>query len=340
MPILLKIKYGLSVAWTLTHRTFREYQRDNVLRMGAALAYYTVFSLPALVIIMIGLVGTVLGQESVSAEIYGQLGNFFGTDVAQQVHNVVQGLQSSKEKSWIAQVSILVLLFGASGAFYALQDALNSIYGVYQERRKHFLQVMINRLISISMLLGIGFLLLASLIINALLVIFNRFVLENKAWLQEKLSASTFSELLNYLTDYFFWALNVGLSFALITLFFALIYKILPDALLRWKYVWSGAFLTAILFWIGKALLEVYIANANFLSAYGAAGSLVVILLWVYYSSQLVFIGAEFIKVLSEYNGVAIVPRAYARKIIGSEFVQARINAVKAWWQQRKDKQV
>lgn len=317
----------------LLRLTFREYQRDGVASRGAALAYYTIFSLPAIVIIMVSIVGSLFGKAAVEGEVFSQIRKYFNDEVALQIQNAVRNIGESDHSGWAAIVGAAVLFFGASGAFYSLQEALNHIFGAYLERPKHFLQVIINRGISLGMVLCLGFLLLTSLLLTGALSILIQFVTENHEKLEKELlqGNTMLAWWVDFLSNSFVWAINLTVSFTFITLFFALVYKILPDARLRWRFIFRGALLASLLFWGGKSLMVYYVGNAGITSAYGAAGTLVAILLWVFFSAQLLFFGAEYIKVVSLHYGVPIRPRAYAHKIIGSEWVQRQLNKGKAF---------
>lgn len=336
MPnFLLRIWQFIKTFITLIRRTIRAYQRDAVGKMGAALAYYTIFSLPAILIIVISILGAMFGKSAVEGEIYTQIKTFFSNDIALQIQSAVKAIAEPKTNKWAALFGSIILIFGASGVFYALQDALHTIYGVYSaEKRKGWLQMIINRLMSIGMVICIGFLLLTSLVLNALLSALADFTSRNQVWIQEKVSEgfSFLSPLLDYFTGHFFVWLNVGITFGFIVLFFALIYKVLPDAYIKWRYIWRGSFFTALLFWGGKSLMGLYIAHTNFTNAYGAAGSVVAILIWVYFSSQLIFFGAEFIKILSQHEGVPVTPRAYGDRITGSSIVLGAKNTLVDWF--------
>lgn len=314
----------LVLNFLLLRKTVESYQQDRVAPLGAALAYYTIFSLPAILIIVISLVGTLFGKAAVEGEIYAQISELFSHDIALQIQNAVHSVSNTASNGWATLVGGVVLLFGATGVFYALQDALNSIYGVYEARKTHILQVVINRLVSFGMVLVMGFLLLTSFVLNAVMVAVTHFVNENHNKVESALAdkSNFLAQLIHLMSGSFVFFLNTGAAFVIITGFFALIYKFLPDAGIRWRFVIRGAFLASVLFWGGKTLMEYYVSHTNLTTAYGAAGSMVALLLWVYFSAQLLFFGAEYIKILSQHQGVDILPRAYAHRIIGSEYLR------------------
>lgn len=316
----------------IVKRTVEEYSKDRVLRLGAALAYYTIFSLPLLIIILISLVGLFFGEAAVEGEIYSQISEYIGHDAAEQVQKAVKGIGSPSENWWAALISGGVLLFGATGVFLAMQEALNMIFGIYalSGGTRSIFQSVIDRVITLVMIIGVGLMLVVSLILNTIIFILSDFILENKNWILERMPKTLdwVNPYLEYFTDYFLLFLNQGLSLAIFAIFFILIYKILPDAKLRWRYVIKASILMALLFWVGQFLMSYYINSSGFTSAYGAAGSLIVILIWVYYSSQLIFMGAELIKIFYEVRDEQIKPRRYAHKI--SRTVQKGIERMRS----------
>ncbi|MGH1338912.1 MAG: YihY/virulence factor BrkB family protein [Aureispira sp.] len=298
--------------YTTLRDTIKSYNEHRVFRLGAALAYYTIFSLPALIIVIVGAVGFFLGEAAVSGEIYSNIVGSVGKDAALQIQKAVINIGTPDTSWWAALLGIAVLVFVATGVFYALQDTLNFIFGVAPVPAKmRILEVIMNRILSFAMVLSIGGLLLLSIIFNALMLKASDFVIANQYLLHERLDPKIVPYI-QYLTDYFFVGLNLIISIFLITLFFAFLYKILPAVRLRWKFVWMGAFFSAVLFSIGQILMGIYLSKTNMISAYGAAGSIIAILIWVSYSAQLIFLGAEFIIAVCKYNKVDIKPKRFA----------------------------
>lgn len=298
--------------YTITSNTIQSYNHHKVFRLGAALAYYTIFSLPALIIVIVGLVGFFLGEAAVHGEVYIFLVEFVGPEAAKQVENAVINIGTPDTNWWATVIGVGVLIFVATGVFYALQDTLNHIFEVKSvPTRVRVLEVLINRILSLGVVVSIGGLLLLSIILNALLLEMSNFIGGNRAFLHEKLP-DFLIPYMDYLTDYFLVFLNLGISVFLVTLFFAMLYKILPAVKLQWKYIWLGAFFAAILFWVGQLVMGIYLSRTSVISAYGAAGSIIVILIWVSYSSQLVFLGAEFIIATCNYYDVEIKPKKFA----------------------------
>lgn len=280
----------------LLKETAKEWSEDKSSRLAAALAYYTIFSLAPLLIIVIAIAGFIFGKDAAQGEIVGQLQGLLGRDAAQGIQTVLAN--AGKKSSGGIITTILnfgILIFGASGVFAQLQDAMNTVWEVAPKPGQGIKQVIRTRLLSFSMILVIGFLLLVSLGLSAGLAVVGNLMS-------------------NLLPGFgFLWQLlNFAISFGVITLLFAMIFKILPDAKIAWGDVWLGAGLTALLFAIGKLLIGLYLGNASVGSAYGAAGSLVVLLIWVYYSAQIMFFGAEFTQVYARHYGSRIVPADHA----------------------------
>ncbi|MEO1436403.1 MAG: YihY/virulence factor BrkB family protein [Bacteroidota bacterium] len=301
----------LRTAYNLMRKTLIAYRDDRVLRMGAALSYYTIFSLPPIILIVIASVGFLFGEDAIREQIYLQLESVFGPEGTTQIQEIVQNIDDQERNWWATLVGIGVLLFGATGVFYALQEALNTIFGVQSNIKEKggIWYLLTNRVLSFTMVIALGFILLVSLVLNALLIAVSIYLASHQT-IQDLLPDWT-----EVLQDHFYVLINTGLSFLVFTLFFAVLYKVLPDAKLKWKHILLGSFITATLFWFGEILLGFYLGNSNLLSAYGAAGSVVVILIWVFYSAQLVFLGAEFIKVYMDYRNYPVEPRDYAVRV-------------------------
>lgn len=261
--------------------TIREWLRDDVMSRGAALAFYSVLSIGPLLLIVISIAGLVFGAEAASGRVSHEISGLVGYESAKAVEAILAHSRNTEEGFWAGAIGIITLIVAATGVFGQLQDALNHIWHV-KSTRKAWWQGVRKRLLSFAMVLGIGFLLLVSLVISAgLAAVGDRFAsFMSPLWL----------ELINFL-----------LSFGITMLLFAMIYRILPDIHIRWRDVWIGAAMTALLFYFGKALIGLYLGQSAVGSTYGAAGSLVVVLVWIYYSAQILFLGAEYTKVYARY---------------------------------------
>ncbi|MBD2312120.1 YihY/virulence factor BrkB family protein [Desertifilum sp. FACHB-1129] len=278
--------------WNLLKETFAQWQEDKIPLLAAALAYYTVFSLAPLLIIAIAIAGFVLGQDTVQTQLVEQLQDLIGREGAQAIRTMIDNAYEPTSNLIAAIIGAITLLFGATTVFAQLKEALNIIWKVTPQPGRPVRGFVKARLLSFTLVLGLGFLLLVSLLASAILAGISR-------WLEGLLT-----------TPPWVWQLiDLGLSFSVITLLFALIYKLLPDAKIAWTDVGVGAAITSVLFTIGKFLIGLYLGNSGIASAYGAAGSFVVILIWIFYSAQLLLTGAEFTQVWANRYGSRIRPR-------------------------------
>lgn len=281
--------------WRLLKDTFAEWQKDKVPILAAALAYYTVFSIAPLLIIAIAIAGFAIGQDAAQQKIVTEVQALIGAEGAEAIGSLIR--DGYKPGSGIVPtiVAIATLLFGATTAFAQLKEALHTIWNVKMRPGRAVKGFVKTRILSFLMVLGIGFLLLLSLVISSILTGISD-------WLQQWMTTPTFV----WLTA------DLLISFIVIMLLFASIYKLLPDVKIAWSDVWIGAAITSGLFTIGKFLISLYFGHSSVGSAYGAAGSFVIILLWVFYSAQILLIGAEFTKVWANRYGSRIRPSKHS----------------------------
>ena len=279
------------VVWSLLGETLREWYDDRAPRLGAALAYYTVFALAPGLIVIIAVTALVLGKVAAQSQIIDEVQNLVGIAGAEAIRAAIESAGSAGSSLRATGLGVVTLVFGLWGVFGELQDALNTIWGVTSRPGRGVLGIVKARFWSFTVVVGVGFLLLVSLAASAWLAAFGKF----------------FSGLLP-LPAAALQTANAILSFAIIGFMFAVIYRLLPDVRLAWRNVWVGAAVTALLFTLGKSLIGLYLGRSATASVYGAAGSFVVILLWIYYSAQVFFFGAEFTKVYSRRFGVIVVP--------------------------------
>ncbi|HVG03225.1 MAG TPA: YihY/virulence factor BrkB family protein [Nitrospira sp.] len=280
-----------SQLWSFLKDTFAAWNRDKVPRHGAALAYYTVLSLVPLLVVIIAMIGLIFGREAAQGYILEQIGSLVGPQSAEAIKEMIQRASQPSTGIVATLIAAVTLLAGASGVFAQLQDSLNSLWGVEPKEGRGIWGVIRDRFISVGALLGTGFLLLVSLVMSAAVSAFGK-------WFGGWLPAP----------EIVLQGLELVISLAVVTGLFALIFKVLPDAKVVWGDVWVGAFLTALLFTIGKFAIGLYLGKSDVGSAYGAAGSLVILLVWVYYSSQILLFGAEFTQVYANKLGSRIVP--------------------------------
>ena len=273
--------------WWVLKRALGGWWNDNVPRLGASLAYYTLFALSPTLIIAISVAGLVFGPEAVRGEVVGQIQGLVGRQGAEAVQAMIEGASKQSSSVLATVIGSVTAFLGATGAFIELQTALNAIWRVKPRPGTGVKEFLLQRLVSFGLVVGVGFILLVSLLINAALSGLSSYL----------------GHILPTLTTV--WeAANVLVSLGVVTLLFAMVYKVLPDVRLRWRDVWAGALVTAGFFTVGKQVIGLYLGTSSVASSYGAAGSVVVLLIWVYYSSQIVLLGAEFTRFYVErYRG-------------------------------------
>lgn len=289
---------------------FADWSEDKASRLAAALSYYAAISLAPLLIVVLGIAGLVFGREAATGQVAAQITGLLGNQGAQVIQDIIAN--SSKPSTGILSTVIgtAVLLLGASGVFGALQDGLDTIWEVQPKPGRGIAGLIKSRFLSLTMVFGVCFMLLISLAISAALSALGKYA-------GEVLPMPIFAlELLNFIV-----------SFVIITLLFALMYKFIPDAEIRWNDVWIGAAVTALLFTIGKFLIGLYLGRSTIGTAYGAAGSLVVILVWIYYSAQILFFGAELTQVYTNKYGSRIRPAKDAEPVTNESRAQEGLPA-------------
>jgi membrane protein len=274
---------------------YQGWKEDRASRLSAALAYYTIFSLAPLLVIVIAIMGLIWEAGVVRTQLLNQIQGLVGVEGADFVAGLLTNTGSQAENIVTTIIGIITLIFGALGVFNELHNSLNIIWDIGEEESKGFLQtvkkVIIERLLSFTMILGIGFLLLVSLVISAGL-----------SATQETIG-NAFP-----LSEFFLQIVNTIISIGVFTVLFSLMYKFLSDAEIAWRDVWVGSFITSVFFSLGKTAIGIYLGNSAVASSFGAAGSLVLLLLWIYYSAQILFFGAEFTQVYADKYGSKIVP--------------------------------
>jgi membrane protein len=274
-----------SIKYFIAHDTFT---------LGAALSYFTVFSVAPVLVIVISIVGSILGPAAVQGEVKEQIQEFLGSQGAQQVENLIKAVYLPGH-NWLATtVAVVVLFIGATSVFSQMRISLNTIWEVKPQAKQPILQFLITRLFSFGIIICLAFLMLISLVIHAGVAGFTDYLNTRFSWFSAAVVHGS----------------NILLSLFIATILFGFVYKYLSDARLKWAHIWQGALFTAMLFELGKYLIGLYIGKAGLADAYGAAGSGVLILLWVFYSSQIIFFGAEFTRSLANYHGVALDPKA------------------------------
>jgi membrane protein len=271
---------------------------DRILKLSGALAYYTIFSLPGLLIIIIWVTDIFYGRDAVEGKIYGQISNLVGPDAAAQIQETIRNAVTSGESTFATIVGLITLIIGATGVFGEIQDSINLIWRLKPKPKKGmgWLKLITNRLLSFSLIISLGFLLLVSLVLNSLMDVFIDTL--TRRFPDTELVVA--------------YIINLVVTFLITSLLFGLIFKVLPDARIEWKHVRAGAFTTALLFIAGKFLIGFYLGQSNMSSAYGTAGSFIVILVWVYYSAVILYFGAIFTRAYAMQTGSNIYPNNYA----------------------------
>ena len=283
--------------WDTLKETFKEWNNSSASNDSASLAYYAIFSIPGLLIIIIWIAGYFFGEEAIRGEITTQISGIMGQDVAKSIQDMIAGALIDKENVIMKAVGIGSLVYGSTTLFFQLQHSLNTLWDVKAAPKKALVKFLLDRANSLGMILIIGFLLMITMVLSSLISVFNN-------WITAYFGLETY-----VLAQ----AVNFIIGFVIVMFLFALMFKVLPDVQIKWKPVWKGAFLTAVLFTLGKFLLSLYFGTAKPTSAFGAAGTVILIMMWINYSCMLVFFGAEYTKVYAYKKGYTIIPSKHAK---------------------------
>ena len=289
-------KQSFKNGFKLLKDTASGFSDDKGLKLSASLSYYTVFSLAPMLLLLISLVGMFFGKDASQGKLFFEINGLLGNEAAAQVQEMVKNMELNGESSWAVIIGSITLVIGATTVFGDIQDSINMIWRVKAKPKRGWLKLIKDRLLSSSLIAGLGFLLIVSLVVNGALQAMND-------WLK-----GYFPDV----TVIVFNVLNIVVSFVVISFLFGIIFKVLPDVKIAWKDIRMGAFFTACLFMLGRLLIGFYIETTGTASAYGAAGSLIVILLWVYYTAAILYFGAEFTRVYADFIGLRIEPAEYA----------------------------
>lgn len=281
---------------TILKGAFAGFSDDKAMKLSASLAYYTVFSLAPLLLIIISLAGIFLGKDAIQGRVFSEINGLVGNQAAGQIQEMIKNLQVSGQSTVSVIIGFVTLLVGATSVFGEMQDSINTIWRVKAKPKRGWVKLIKDRLLSSSLIISIGFLLIVSLIVNGALLA-----------LSDKLQ-SIFPDI----TVVIFNIINAVISFLVIAVLFGVIFKVLPDVKISWSDVRAGALFTALLFMLGRVVIGIYIQKSSTGSAYGAAGSLIIILLWVYYTAAILYFGAEFTRAYAEFTGARIAPADYA----------------------------
>jgi len=289
-------KHTLKGIWEVLKSSFHGFSENKVPKLSGSLAYYTLFSMAPLLVVTISLCGIFFGKEAIEGKIYGQLEGFMGRDTALQLQQIIKNAAIHGQDKIAAVISTATLLVGATTVFAEIQDSINGIWGLKPKPKKGWVKLIKDRFLSFSVIVSLGFILLVSLAMSALIEGFS-----------EKILAA-YPEV----TVIAFFVFNHTFTFVVSVLVFGVIFKVLPDAKIKWKDVMAGSIITALLFMLGRFAISYYITKSNVGSIYGTAGSLVVVLVWTYYSSIILYYGAEFTKAYAVKYGSKIYPSEFA----------------------------
>jgi membrane protein len=283
--------------WEVLKETFAEWNSSTASKDSASLAYYAIFSIPGLLIIIIWIAGNFFGEEAIRGEISNQISGLMGADVAKSIEGMIAGALIDKQNIFMKIVGIGSLVFGSTTLFFQLQHTLNTLWDVEAAPKKALLKFLLDRANSLGMILILGFLLMITMILSSMISLFNN-------WITNYFGLETYMlvELVNF-----------AIGFGLVMLLFALMFKVLPDVQISWKPVWKGALLTTLLFTLGKFLLSLYFGNFKPTSAFGTAGTVILIMMWINYSCMLIFFGAKFTKVYTYKKGYPVILSKHAK---------------------------
>lgn len=290
--------------WDVLKETFREWNSSPAAKDSASLAYYAILSIPGLLIIIIWIAGFFLGEEAIRGEISRQIGGIMGTDVAKSIEDMIANSLVDKEGIFMKTVGVISLIFGATTMFFQLQKSLNDLWDVEAAPQKALVKFLLDRANSLGMILILGLLLMMTMAVSSLI----------------SYSGTMLTRYFGFDTYLLAEISNFVIGFLLVMTLFAMMFKVLPDAEIRWKSVWAGALMTAILFILGRFLLTLYFSNFKPTSAFGAAGTAILIMMWINYTCMLIFFGAEFTKVYTIKKGYRIVPSKHAKWTVKKQY--------------------
>ncbi len=292
------MKFSFKGTWKIIKQSFADFIDNKVFKLSAALAFYTIFSLPAMLIIIIAISDVFYGRAAIEGTLYHEISGFVGESAALQVQQTIRSAALAPGSNFATMVGIITLIFGATSVFNEIQDSINLIWKLKTKPRKGkgFLKMVLNRLLSFSLVVSLGFLFMVSLLVNGAM----------------EALLSRLTKLFPELTVIMVYIFNLVFTFGITALLFGMIFKVLPDARIKWRHVRAGAFTTATLFMVGKFLIGYYLGHSQLSTAYGTAGSIIVVILWVYYSAMILYFGAVFTHVYAVHTGSRIYPNNYA----------------------------
>ena len=292
----MKKKITIPRIWEVIKESFRGFSQYKITKLSASLAYYTIFSLGPLLLVVVFLAGLFFGRDAVEGSVFTQMQSFVGADAAIQIQEIIKNASISTKSHMAAILGIATLLIGTTTMFAEMQESINMIWGLKPSAKSGFLKLILNRLLSFGVVASLGFLLLVSLGVSAIIESLNNRI------------SIMFPEIAVSLL----YIINLIITFGIITTLFMIIFKVLPDANIKWRDVLSGAITTAILFMLGKFAISFYISKSNIGTSYGTAGSLIILIVWIYYSAIILYFGAAFTRAFAMEFGGSIHPNEYA----------------------------
>lgn len=299
----MKKPFKLSAVWKAMKSAAVDFNNDNGFKLAASLSFSMIFAIGPMLIVVISLAGIFWGRQAVEGQIYAETKDLVGSRAAIQIQDIIKNIQNNHHSVAGAIIGGAILVVTATGVFAEIQGSINYMWSILAKPKKGWLKLLMNRLLSFSLIVAFGFISMVALVINSLMDLLSGFL----------------KRYFSHATVYVFYVVNLALGFAAIMLLFMIIFRILPDAILRWKDAFIGAVFTGILFMLGKLLIGVYLGNSNIGVLYGAAASIIVILTWVYYSSIILYYGAEFTKAYANIAGYGVRPSENAVFILKKE---------------------
>ena len=299
----MKKPFKISAVWKAMKKAAIDFNDDNGFKLAASLSYSMIFAIGPMLIVVISLAGIFWGRDAVEGRIYAQMKDLVGPNAAVQIQDIIKNLQNNHHTVTGAIIGGVILVITATGVFAEIQGSINYMWSILAKPKKGWLKLLMNRLLSFSLIIAFGFISMVALVINSLMDLLSEYL----------------KKYFSHLTVYFFYGMNLFLGLGAIILLFMIVFRILPDAILRWKDAFIGAVFTGLLFMLGKILIGIYLGNSNIGVLYGAAASIIVILTWVYYSSIILYYGAEFTKAYANIAGYGVKPSSTAVYILKRE---------------------
>lgn len=300
---LIRRPFKISAVWKAMKKAAIDFNDDNGFKLAASLSYSMIFAIGPMLIVVISLAGIFWGRQAVEGRVYAQIKDLVGANAAIQIQDIIKNIQNNHHTVAGAVIGGIILVITATGVFAEIQGSINYMWSILAKPKKGWLKLLMNRLLSFSLIIAFGFISMVALLVSSLMDLLSDYL----------------KRYFSHATVYVFYMVNLALGLGAIILLFTIIFRVLPDAILRWKDAFIGAVFTGLLFMLGKILIGLYLGNSNIGILYGAAASIIIILTWVYYSSIILFYGAEFTKAYANIAGYGVRPSDTAVFIIKRE---------------------